>query len=125
MLALVILVKQIPLNIYRGKPQSFATEQRARDVAQHAIDHGLDRSLADSHKVFLYMPFMHSENIDDQNKAVELFEQAGLKENLRFAKHHRQIIEKFGRFPHRNNILGRSSTTDEIDYLDSPVGFHG
>ena len=68
---------------------------------------------------------MHSENIDDQNLSVELFSKIGLENNLRFAKHHRDIIEKFNRFPHRNAILGRTNTTDEIEYLNSPQAFTG
>ena len=74
---------------------------------------------------FLYMPLMHSENIDDQNLSVKLFEKAALIDNLRFAKHHRDIIKKYGRFPHRNKILQRKSSRDEIDYLNSDNAFTG
>jgi len=124
-LALVILLDQIPLNIYRGRAESFATEEHARRVASIAIKHGLDRELSSGQKVFLYMPFMHSENLDDQDFGIKLFKSAGLDNNLRYAKHHRGIIKRFGRFPHRNQILGRKSSSEEIAYLDSPEAFHG
>ena len=124
-LALAILFDQIPLNIFRGQPASFATEEHARRVANIAIKHGFDKQLTDKQKSFLYMPFMHSENLQDQNRSVQLFEAAGLKNNAKFAHHHRSIIERFGRFPHRNAILGRKSTEQEMAYLESPEGFHG
>ena len=124
-LALVILFDQIPLNIFRGQARSFATEEHARRVASIAIKHGYDKQLTDQQKAFLYMPFMHSESLQDQNRSIELYEKAGLENNLRFARHHRDIIERFGRFPHRNALLGRKSTEQEIAYLDSPEGFHG
>ena len=124
-LALVILFDQIPLNIFRGGKKSFATEARSREVARHAINSGQDKQLTKEQLVFLYMPFMHSENLADQDYSVELFSAAGLEENLRFARHHRGIIERFGRFPHRNKILGRESTEDEKEYLASKEAFHG
>ena len=124
-LALVILLDQIPLNIFRGKAESFATEEHARRVASIAIKHGFDKKLGDKQKVFLYMPFMHSENLQDQDFGIKLFEQAGLENNLRYARHHRAIIARFGRFPHRNSILGRKSSAEELAYLDSPEAFHG
>ena len=124
-LALVILFDQIPLNIFRGQARSFATEEHARRVASIAIKHDFDQQLTGKQKAFLYMPFMHSENMQDQNFSVALYEKAGLEDNLRFAKHHRGIIERFGRFPHRNAILKRNSTPEELAYLDSPEAFHG
>lgn len=125
MLALIILLDQIPLNIYRGNAQAYSTEALARDIARRAIDNGYDRSLSDEQRVFLYMPFMHSEHLPDQDRAVALFENAGLRENLKFARHHRQIIHRFGRFPHRNQALGRVSTKEELAWLDSEEGFSG
>jgi len=124
-LALVILLDQFPLNMFRGQPQSFSTEQQAVAVSKKAIDKGFDQVLQDSHKVFLYMPFMHSESIEDQNQSVALFENAVLKDNVRFAVHHRDIVSRFGRFPHRNAILGRQSSQAEIDYLHSKEAFKG
>ena len=124
-LALVILLDQLPLNMFRGQAKSFATESQSRDVARAAIAKGFDQELPASRKAFLYMPFMHSEALDDQALAVRLFDQPGLENNHRFARHHYGIIERFGRFPHRNKILGRESTDAEIEYLNSKQGFQG
>lgn len=124
-LALVIILDQLPLNIFRNQPQSFATEAQAREVAIQAIDKGLDQQLSGPQKAFLYMPLMHSEKLADQERSVELYEAAGLTNNLRFAQHHRDIVKRFGRFPHRNAILGRESTKQELVYLNSKQAFHG
>ena len=124
-LALVILFDQIPLNIFRKQPQSFATEARAREVAARAIARGFDAELDDPQKAFLYMPYMHSEKLADQDTSVDLFTRAGLKNNLRFAQHHREIVRRFGRFPHRNEILGRQSTAEEVAWLASKDAFKG
>ncbi|MCP4187060.1 MAG: GNAT family N-acetyltransferase [Gammaproteobacteria bacterium] len=124
-LALVILFDQLPLNMFRGKAESFATEALSREVAQAAIDKGFDLDLPIRYKAFLYMPFMHSEDLDDQAKSLRLFDQPGLEDNFRFAKHHYSIVERFGRFPHRNAILGRRSSKAEIDYLNSREAFQG
>jgi len=124
-LALVILLDQIPLNIYRKQPQSFAGESKSREIAALAIDQGFDQQLTGKQKAFLYMPFMHSENLADQHRSVALFEVAGLKDNLRFAEHHRDIVRRFGRFPHRNAILGRDNTAEEQTYLQSKEAFLG
>ncbi|MFT4649904.1 MAG: hypothetical protein ACI8XX_000793 [Polaribacter sp.] len=124
-LALVILLDQIPLNIFRGKPDSFSTESQSIEVARAAIDNGFDIELTTQQKSFLYMPFMHSENLQDQVLALELFDQPGLEGNLKFSKHHHNIVERFGRFPHRNKILGRDSNQSEIEYLNSKQAFKG
>ena len=124
-LALVIVLDQLPLNIYRGRARAFAGEAKAREIAARAIERGDDTGLNQEQKVFLYLPFMHSENLADQDRAVALFETAGLKENLRYARHHRDIVRRFGRFPHRNAILGRESTPQELKYLNSPEAFTG
>lgn len=124
-LALVIVLDQLPLNIYRGTPESFAGEQKARTIAAAAIARGWDQGLSDKQKAFLYLPFMHSENLADQERSVALYEAAGLSDNLRFARHHRSIIERFGRFPHRNAILDRESTSQERAWLNSKEAFHG
>ncbi|MGF1546772.1 MAG: DUF924 family protein [Thiotrichales bacterium] len=124
-LALVIVLDQLPLNMFRGTAQGFATEQAAREVAARAIERGDDQALDHAGRAFLYLPFMHSEDLVDQDRSVALFEAAGLLENLRFARHHREIIQRFGRFPHRNAILGRPSTPGELAYLSSPQAFHG
>ena len=124
-LALVILFDQFPLNMYRDQAEGYSSEKLARNVADLAILRGFDQQLPESSRAFLYLPFMHSENLDDQKRSIELFEKAGLEQNLRFAHHHFKIVEKFGRFPHRNKALGRTSTQDELDYLNSEEAFTG
>ena len=124
-LALAIICDQFPLNMFRGEVESFSTETMAVKVAKHAIEKGFDQAINKEQLAFLYMPLMHSENIDDQNLSVNLFKKSGLIENWKFAKHHRGIVEKFGRFPHRNKILQRESSQDEIDYLNSDQAFTG
>lgn len=124
-LALVILLDQFPLNMFRGEAKCFSTEARSREVAQAAIDRGFDIDMPIKQKAFLYMPFMHSESLDDQAKALQLFDQPGLEDNFRFSKHHYGIVKRFGRFPHRNAMLGRESTEAEREYLNSKEGFHG
>jgi len=116
-LALVILLDQFPLNMFRGDARSWSTEARAREVARNAIAQGFDHDMTPQQKMFLYMPFMHSEKLEDQDYAIELFERAGLEDNLRYARHHRDVVARFGRFPHRNAGLGRDSTAEEIEYL--------
>jgi uncharacterized protein (DUF924 family) len=123
--ALAICLDQFPLNMFRGQAESFATEAAARVVADTAIARGFDRLLADEQKLFLYLPFMHSEDLGDQDRSVALFAAAGLTENLKYANHHRDIIRRFGRFPHRNAILGRESTAQEREYLASKEAFLG
>jgi uncharacterized protein (DUF924 family) len=123
-LALIILLDQFPRNIFRGTPQAFATDDRALAIAKYAIDRGYDRELLPVQRWFVYLPLEHSENLEDQNQAVELFEQ--LKDDpdsevaIASAIHHREIIERFGRFPHRNQILGRQTTQEEAEFLQQP-----
>lgn len=124
-LALVILLDQFPLNMFRGQPISFSTEQQAVAVSKFAIDQRFDQRLPATQLAFLYMPLMHSENLADQDLSVRLFEAAQLENNLRFAQHHRELIRKYGRFPHRNAILGRPNTPEEIAYLASREAFLG
>ncbi|MBZ0105259.1 MAG: DUF924 domain-containing protein [Sulfuricella denitrificans] len=124
-LALVIVLDQLPLNMFRGEAKSFSTEQQAVAACKFALARGFDKQIARDRLAFLYMPLMHSENLADQDLAVRLFEQAGLESNLRFARHHRELIRKFGRFPHRNAILGRESSPQELDYLGSKEAFLG
>lgn len=124
-LALVILLDQLPLNMFRGQAQSFSTEQMSREVAQRALNKGFERQLREQEQAFLFMPFMHSERIEDQDRAVALFEAAGLTQNLKWARHHREVVRRFGRFPHRNAILGRPSSAAERAYLASDEAFHG
>lgn len=124
-LALAIILDQFPLNMFRGTAKSFSSERQAIAVAKQAIAHGFDQRIDPAQLAFLYMPLMHSEELTDQDLSVELFTAARLENNLRFAQHHRDIVRRFGRFPHRNAILGRPSTLQEIDYLNSKEAFKG
>ena len=124
-LALVIILDQFPLNMFRGSEQCFATEAQSREVARVSIAKGFDKTLPAEQQAFLYMPFTHSENLADQELAVELFTQPGMGSHLRFARHHHGIVETYGRFPHRNAVLGRASTAAEIEYLNSKEAFTG
>jgi len=124
-LALCILLDQLPLNMFRGQAKGFSTEQQAVAITKHAIDNGFDEEISINRVAFLYMPLMHSENMDDQNLAVSCFDNVKLEGNLQFAKHHRGIVEQFGRFPHRNLALGRVSSPEEIRYLNSDKAFTG
>lgn len=124
-LALVIVLDQFPLNMYRGQEISFSTEAQARNVARIALQKGFDKQIAKDKLSFLFLPFMHSESLADQETSLQLFFDAGLDDNIPFAQHHHDIIEHFGRFPHRNPILGRPSTAEEIAYMQSPAGFKG
>ena len=121
--ALIIVLDQFPLNMFRGSPRSFETEKIAVEVALEAIENGFDEELGTEMLLFLFMPLMHSENIDHQNLQVYLFEKYNF--NLEYSKHHRDLVKKFGRFPHRNEILERMSTMEELDYLLSDNAFKG
>ncbi|HXZ96462.1 MAG TPA: DUF924 family protein, partial [Burkholderiales bacterium] len=104
-------------NIYRGNPLSFAYDSLALALAQEALTARVNQSLNASQKAFLYMPFMHSESSVVHQRAMELFKEPGLESNLKFEIRHKAIIDRFGRFPHRNKILGRQSTKEEISFL--------
>lgn len=124
-LALCIVLDQFPLNMFRGQARSFSTEQQAVAVTKHAVTQGFDALLPKERLMFLYMPLMHSEYLADQDESVRLFDVMGLEANARFARHHREIVRRFGRFPHRNALLGRVSTADELAYLASKEAFTG
>jgi len=113
-LAGVILFDQFPRNMFRGQADQFATDHMALSIAKAALDQGFDAELPSEERGFLYMPFQHSEHIADQNRGVLLFTGLGDDEQLGYAKKHREIIERFGRFPHRNAVLGRAPRPDEI-----------
>ncbi len=124
-LALIILLDQLPLNMFRGQAKSFSTEDQAIEICLYGLEHGYDQQLSAVQQAFFYMPLMHSEQLAHQRRSVELYQRAGLKSNLRFARHHCELIDRFGRFPHRNVILGRTSTPEEIHYLQSKQAFNG
>lgn len=125
MLAMIIVLDQFPRNMFRNDKKSFASDPPALSLAREMVAKGFDKKLTPIERVFVYLPFEHSEDIEDQEKSVRLF--AELKagdENLDsywdFAKRHYEIILKFKRFPHRNQILGRKSTPEEIEFLKEP-----
>ena len=122
-IAAVIVLDQFPRNMFRGTPRAFATDALALSISQHAIAAGLDRQLAQQQRLFLYMPFQHSEDRAVQARSIELFTQLGLAENLDYAHRHQDIVERFGRFPHRNAVLGRQSTTAELQFIATHRGF--
>jgi len=122
-LALVILLDQFPRNAFRGTPRMYATDRLARAAADAGIRAGYDRLVDQRLALFFYLPFAHSETIADQDRAVRLVERLG-EPDLTHARHHRDIIRRFGRFPHRNPILGREMHPDEQRYLDEG-GFAG
>ncbi len=123
-LALVLLLDQMPRNIHRGTRQAYAADAKAREVAGQAIEQGFDSQVDEPLRQFFYTPFMHSEDIADQDRAVDLYQQLEGPEPAKWAEHHRDIIARFGRFPHRNAILGRESTKEEQAWLDAG-GFKG
>jgi uncharacterized protein (DUF924 family) len=129
-LALVILLDQFPRNMYRGSARAYAADARAHAVAERAIARGHDRRFAVDRRHFFYLPFEHSENLADQRRAVALFradaeaaagsDRERAHERLDYAERHLAAIERFGRFPHRNELLGRETTEDEAAYLRDP-----
>ena len=123
-LALVVLLDQFPRNMFRGSARAFATDAAALDAARHAVGRGYDRGMLAVERLFLYLPFEHSEALADQERSCELTAPLDrLEPSLqahRYALLHRDIIRRFGRFPHRNAILGRESTAEEIEFLKGP-----
>jgi uncharacterized protein (DUF924 family) len=124
-LALVVVLDQLPLNMYRGRAEAYATGARAVAAASRAIADGHDRHIPRDRLAFLYLPFMHSEDMADQDRSVALFRAADLTASLYWAEHHRGIVARYGRFPHRNAALDRASTPEELAYLASPEAFKG
>ncbi|WP_108500672.1 DUF924 family protein [Paracoccus indicus] len=122
-LALCIVLDQFPRNMFRGSPRSFESNQLALDHARKALQLGHDREQDPKRRQFFYLPFMHSEDLADQTTSVELYEALGNQHSLHFAREHRDIIAKFGRFPHRNAVLGRDSTPAELAFLETHKGF--
>jgi len=113
-LAAVILFDQFPRNMFRGHADQFATDHLALEIAKQALDKGYDMELKEEERAFLYMPFQHSEDLTDQNRSLLLFAQLKHPEHLKYAELHHDVIEKFGRFPHRNALLGRAPRPAEI-----------
>lgn len=118
-LALVIVLDQFPRNMFRGTARAFATDPDARAIARRILGRGWDKGMTQAERLFAYLPFEHSESLEDQDLSCELMKDFDA-EQLRYAIRHREIIERFGRFPHRNAILGRQSTPAEIEFLKQP-----
>ncbi|MEK9279395.1 MULTISPECIES: DUF924 family protein [unclassified Bradyrhizobium] len=123
-LALVIVLDQFPRNMFRGDPLTFSSDALARAVARRALARGADKRIDSALREFFYLPFMHSEHLPDQLHCVALFRDTDNTKNLKYAEEHADIIRRFGRFPHRNRILGRDTTEEEQAFLDSG-GFAG
>ena len=119
-LAEIVLLDQFSRNIYRDTPQAFAQDGMALVLAQELVASGQDRALPPAQRAFAYMPYMHSESAAIHAQSVQLFAQPGLEGNQRFALQHQAIIERFGRYPHRNALLGRTSTAQELAFLSGP-----
>lgn len=119
-LGAIILFDQFSRNLFRRDPRSFATDPIGLEIARTMVAKGWDKDLAPEQRIFAYLPFEHSEDMADQNTAVSLIEVLGNAEFTRYAKAHRDVIARFGRFPHRNEVLGRISTLEEQAYLHEP-----
>ncbi len=119
-LAEIIVLDQFSRNIYRDTPDAFAADELAQQLTLVAIEAGDDRSLTQQERLFIYMPLMHSEDPEMHEIAIEVFTALGLEENLDYERQHKAIIDRFGRYPHRNAILGRESTPEELEFLRQP-----
>lgn len=130
LVAYVILADQFSRNIFRNRPQMYAQDALAVTASKSAIEQGWDETMPNAHRVFLYMPLMHSEALEDQQACMEHFTRmhkqvpeaikAPIESNLKFAQMHLDIVERFARFPHRNELLGRQSTPEELEFLQGP-----
>ena len=121
LLAALIVFDQFSRNLHRGSPKAFATDPVALRLARAAVADGLDQAMSKRERIFVYLPFEHSEDAADQEQSIRLFAQLG-DENLdKYAMAHKVIIDRFGRFPHRNVVLGRESTPEEIAFLNEPM----
>lgn len=120
-IALCILLDQVPRNMFRDDPRAFATDAKARAVSDHAVANGFDLECTTDERIFLYLPYEHHEDLASQERSVALFtERVGDETTVRYALRHREIIQRFGRFPHRNAVLGRPGTPEEEAFLKEP-----
>jgi uncharacterized protein (DUF924 family) len=117
--AAAVVFDQFPRNMFRGRPEAYATDALALDLARAAVSAGLDWELSDPERQFLYMPFQHSEDPADQRRSVALFAGLDIPDERRSAEAHKALIDRFGRFPHRNAVLGRESTPEELAHLEA------
>lgn len=124
-LALLLILDQFPRHMFRDMPRAFATDAKALAIAKYAVNRGMDEALSPVQRLFMYLPIEHSENLEDQHRSVALIEtiknlDADLEDAYDYALRHRDVIQRFGRFPHRNDVLGRESTPEELEFLQQP-----
>jgi len=119
-LGLLLLLDQFTRNLFRGTPKAFAGDAQARKIAKAALARGFDAAMSPNHRIFLYLPFEHSEDIADQERSVTLFATLNDPRAYDYAVRHKDVIARFGRFPHRNKALDRTSTPEEIEFLKTP-----
>jgi uncharacterized protein (DUF924 family) len=117
-LAVILLLDQFPRNMFRGRRETYKTDPVALMAADRAIERGFDHQVAPEFRRFFYLPFMHSESLRHQERSVALNEALGVEDSVQWARHHHDIVARFGRFPHRNAILGRETTPDEARFLE-------
>jgi uncharacterized protein (DUF924 family) len=122
-LAEILVLDQFTRNMFRGSPRAFAADEVALSLAHEAVANGDDLKLEPKRRRFVYMPYMHSESIEAHDEATKLFENLGDESTIRYERLHREIIERFGRYPHRNKALGRTSTPEELEFLKTNPGF--
>jgi uncharacterized protein (DUF924 family) len=122
-LALVILLDQFPRNMFRGSPQAYQSDDEARKVSRIAIANAFDQQRSAKERAFFYLPLMHSEDLLDQTECVKLYRRLQDEEELKYAIEHRDIVARFGRFPHRNKVLGRQNSEEEEEFLKTHKGF--
>lgn len=119
-LAEIIVLDQLSRNMFRGDPKAFAADSQALECANYAISMAYDRDFSQTERNFLYLPFEHSENMVDQEKSIHYFTENGDENTLDYAIKHKKVIDRFGRYPHRNDVLGRASTDEELAFLKEP-----
>ncbi|MDB5522841.1 MAG: hypothetical protein JWM58_604 [Rhizobium sp.] len=122
-LALVILLDQFPRNMFRGSPRAFASDDLAREVSRVAIANAFDQQRSTTERAFFYLPLMHSEDLIDQTECVRLYRRLNDENGLDYAIQHHDIIARFGRFPHRNKVIGRENSEAELEFLKTHKGF--
>ena len=122
-LAAIIVLDQFPRNMFRGEAAAFGSDATAAALTRKAVEAGFDSGIGQHRRAFMYMPLMHSESLSDQEKAVELFTALGNENSLKFCIEHRDVIARYGRFPHRNRALERKNTPDELEYLKTASGY--
>jgi uncharacterized protein (DUF924 family) len=119
-LALIISLDQFPRNIYRGTPRAFAADAKAREVTTHALDNGFHKGLEKWPKIFMYLPFEHSEQFEHHERILPLYKEVADEHSIMSAQGHHDTIKKFGRYPHRNEVMGRQNTPEEDEYMENP-----